>query len=160
MEAILSVKIRIRHVELAEKIFWVVSRSYEDGDAQSFADYGEGKYICFTARRFFFNLCDVLQGNIAKWHKKVGDTIKPGDVLCAIETDKATIDYEMQDEGYVAKLLHPDGTKDLPLGTVLAIVVDDEDDIAAFADYTDDGGAAATPAAASTPEPAAAATSA
>lgn len=50
----------------------------------------------------------------------------------------------MQDEGYVAKLLYPEGSKDVPLGKVLAIIVDDPDDIAAFADYTgeDDGGAA------------------
>ena len=66
---------------------------------------------------------------------KVGDKIAPGDVLCSIETDKATIDYEMQDEGYVAKIFFPEGTKDIALGVSLAILVDDEDDIAAFADY-------------------------
>lgn len=76
---------------------------------------------------------------------QVGDKIGPGDVLCSIETDKATIDYEMQDEGYVAKLLYDAGTKDIPLGKVLAILVDDEGDIPAFADFKDDG-AAATPA--------------
>lgn len=61
----------------------------------------------------------------------------------------------MQDEGYVAKLLYDAGTKDIPLGKVLAILVDDKDDIAAFADFKDDG-AAATPApaqAAAAPEP-------
>ena len=56
-------------------------------------------------------------------------------MLCAIETDKATMDYEMQEEGFVAKLLYPDGAKDIPLGTPLAIMVEDEEDIAAFADY-------------------------
>ena len=82
-------------------------------------------------------------------------------MLCSIETDKATIDYEMQDEGYVAKLLYEGGTKDIPLGKVLAILVDDKDDIAAFKDFTDDG-AGAAPAAPAAPaqatsEPAAAA---
>lgn len=72
--------------------------------------------------------------------------------MCSIETDKATVDYEMQDEGYVAKLLYEAGTKDIPLGKVLAIIVDDADDIPAFADYSP--GDAPTPSpAASTPAP-------
>ena len=63
----------------------------------------------------------------------------------------------MQDEGYVAKLLYEAGTKDIPLGKLLAILVDDKDDIAAFADFSDDGAAAAPEAApaASAPTPAA-----
>jgi pyruvate dehydrogenase E2 component (dihydrolipoamide acetyltransferase) len=87
------------------------------------------------------------KGNLGAWNKKVGDAIAPGDVLCSIETDKATIDYEMQDEGYIAKLLYPEGAKDIPLGSAMAIVVDNEEDIAKFADYTvGDVAAAATPA--------------
>jgi len=71
----------------------------------------------------------------------------------------------MQDEGYVAKLLYEAGTKDIPLGKLLAILVEDKDDIAAFADFADDGAAAApeaapavsapTPAAPAAPTPAA-----
>ena len=80
----------------------------------------------------------TLQGNIGAWNVKVGDKIGPGDVLCSIETDKATIDFEMQDEGYVAKLLYEEGTKDIPLGKLLAILVDDEGDIGAFNDFKDD----------------------
>jgi len=86
------------------------------------------------------------KGNLGSWNKKVGDTIAPGDVLCSIETDKATIDYEMQDEGYIAKLLYPEGAKDIPLGSAMAIVVDNEEDIAKFADYTVADLGAATPA--------------
>jgi len=102
------------------------------------------------------------KGNLGAWNKQVGDTIAPGDVLCSIETDKATIDYEMQDEGYIAKLLYPAGAKDIPLGSAMAIVVDNEEDIAKFADYTaEDLGSAATPApakaAAAEPTPAPAA---
>lgn len=74
-------------------------------------------------------------------------------MLCSIETDKATIDFEMQDEGYVAKLLYEAGTKDIPLGKVLAILVDEEGDVAAFADYKADDAGAAPQAAAPTPEP-------
>jgi len=86
------------------------------------------------------NLSPTMEkGNIGTWSKAVGDTIAPGDVLCSIETDKATVDFEMQDEGYVAKLLFPEGSKDVPLGVVLAIIVENEEDIAAFADWKDDG---------------------
>lgn len=95
------------------------------------------------------NLSPTMEkGNIGAWHKAVGDSIAPGDVLCSIETDKATVDYEMQDEGFVAKLLYEAGAKDIPLGKVLAIIVDDADDIAAFANYTapDEAPAASTPA--------------
>lgn len=99
------------------------------------------------------------KGNLGAWNKKVGDTIAPGDVLCSIETDKATIDYEMQDEGFIAKLLYPEGAKDIPLGSAMAIVVDNEEDIAKFADYTA-ADIAATPApakaVAAAPTPAAA----
>jgi pyruvate dehydrogenase E2 component (dihydrolipoamide acetyltransferase) len=48
--------------------------------------------------------------------KKEGDQIKPGDILASIETDKATVDFEMQEEGYIAKLLYPEGEKDVKLG--------------------------------------------
>lgn len=77
------------------------------------------------------NLSPTMEkGNIGEWYKKVGDQIQPGDVLCSIETDKATVDYEMQEEGYIAKLLFEEGTKDIPLGKILAILVEDEGDIA------------------------------
>ena len=79
--------------------------------------------------------------------KKVGDRVDPGDVLAAIETDKATVDFEMQEEGYVAKLLFDEGAKDVILGTPVAILVEDEADIAAFANY-DGSSAASTPSAA------------
>ena len=68
-------------------------------------------------------------------------------MLAAIETDKATVDFEMQEEGYVAKLLFDEGAKDVPLGTPVAILVEEEGDVAAFADYSP-GAAAATPSAA------------
>jgi pyruvate dehydrogenase E2 component (dihydrolipoamide acetyltransferase) len=76
------------------------------------------------------------KGNIAKWLKKEGDSIKPGDILAQIETDKATVDFEMQEEGFIAKLLYPEGAKDVKLGQVVAIVVDSKDDIAKFKDYS------------------------
>ena len=80
--------------------------------------------------------------------KKEGDSIKPGDILAQIETDKATVDFEMQEEGYIAKLLFPEGAKDVKLGTVVAIVVDSLDDVAKFKDFSGgDAPKAAAPAA-------------
>jgi pyruvate dehydrogenase E2 component (dihydrolipoamide acetyltransferase) len=53
-----------------------------------------------------------------KWAVKEGDKVNPGDVICDIETDKASVGFEVQEEGYIAKLLVPAGTKDIKLGTV------------------------------------------
>ena len=63
--------------------------------------------------------------------------------MCSIETDKATVDFEMQEEGYVAAMLFEAGTKDIPLGKVLAILVEEEEDVAAFKDYKGEEGGAA-----------------
>src|SRR5687768_7112574 len=57
-------------------------------------------------------------GNIGAWQKKPGDTIAPGEVLVEIETDKAQMDFEFQEEGVIAKLLKEPGEKDVPVGTV------------------------------------------
>ena len=105
------------------------------------------------------NLSPTMEkGNIQKWSKQVGDEVQPGDVLAAIETDKAVVDFEMQEEGFVAKLMYPEGAKDVELGKTVAILVENKEDIAAFANYTDDAAPAQaqpaaqeTQAAASTP---------
>ena len=105
------------------------------------------------------NLSPTMEkGNIKSWNKKEGDEIAPGDVLAAIETDKAVVDFEMQEEGYIAKILFEAGAKDVPLGAPVAILVDNKEDVAAFANYSP-GSAPAEPApqAAATPSPAAAA---
>lgn len=96
------------------------------------------------------NLSPTMEkGNIQSWGKKVGDEVAPGDVLAAIETDKAVVDFEMQEEGFIAKLMYPEGAKDVELGKTVAILVENKEDIAAFADYTEDAAAAqAQPAAA------------
>ncbi|CAL9007667.1 unnamed protein product [Prunus brigantina] len=72
----------------------------------------------------------MSQGNIAKWKKKEGDKIEAGDILCEIETDKATVEFESLEEGFLAKILIPEGSKDVPVGQPIAItVVEDADDI-------------------------------
>ncbi|KAF5666359.1 dihydrolipoamide acetyltransferase component pyruvate dehydrogenase complex [Fusarium heterosporum] len=106
-------------------------------------------------------------GNIGGWQKKPGDTIAPGDVLVEIETDKAQMDFEFQEEGVIAKILKEAGEKDVPVGSPIAVLVEEGTDIAAFEKFSieDAGGDAAKPAApkeeksesksesASTPEP-------
>ena len=58
-------------------------------------------------------------GTLAKWLVKVGDTVKSGDVLAEIETDKATMEVESIDEGTVTELLTPEGTEGVPVGQVI-----------------------------------------
>lgn len=60
----------------------------------------------------------MQQGNIAKWTKKEGDALAAGDIIAQIETDKATMDWELTDGGYLAKILIPEGSKDIPVGKV------------------------------------------
>jgi len=57
-------------------------------------------------------------GNIGTWQKKAGDTLAPGDVLVEIETDKAQMDFEFQEEGILAKVLKDSGEKDIAVGNV------------------------------------------
>jgi pyruvate dehydrogenase E2 component (dihydrolipoamide acetyltransferase) len=57
-------------------------------------------------------------GNIGAWQKKPGDSIAPGDVLVEIETDKAQMDFEFQEEGVIAKILKESGEKDVAIGSV------------------------------------------
>ncbi|KAL1199851.1 Dihydrolipoyllysine-residue acetyltransferase component 1 of pyruvate dehydrogenase complex [Cardamine amara subsp. amara] len=71
----------------------------------------------------------MSHGNVAKWMKKEGDKIEVGDVLCEIETDKATVEFESQEEGYLAKILVTEGSKDIPVNEPIAIMVEEEDDI-------------------------------
>lgn len=85
----------------------------------------------------------MSEGNVAKWKKKEGDKVSAGDVLCEIETDKAIVDMESMEDGYLAKIIHGDGAKEIKIGEVIAIMVEDEDDIAKFKDYTPSGQGAA-----------------
>lgn len=57
-------------------------------------------------------------GNIGAWQKKPGDSLAPGDVLVEIETDKAQMDFEFQEEGTLAKILKETGDKDVAVGSV------------------------------------------
>lgn len=77
----------------------------------------------------------MKKGNIMKWIKKEGDALEAGDVIAEVETDKATVGFEVQDPGFLAKILVPEGTKDVPLGALVAITVSKKADVAAFANF-------------------------
>ena len=87
------------------------------------------------------------KGNLAKWLKKEGDAVKSGDVIAEIETDKATLEVEAVDEGTLAKILVPEGTADVPVNQVIAVLAGDGEDVKAAA-----SGARSAPAAAPKPE--------
>jgi len=74
-------------------------------------------------------------GTIVSWQKKEGDQISEGDLLCEIETDKATMGFETPEEGYLAKIFVPEGAKDVPIGKLLCIIVPNKESVAAFANY-------------------------
>ena len=71
------------------------------------------------------------QGKLAKWLKKEGDKVKPGDVLAEIETDKATMEVEAIDEGVLAKILVSDGTDNVAVNTPIAILAGEGEDVSA-----------------------------
>src|SRR6202050_5078212 len=88
------------------------------------------------------------KGNLSKWLKKEGDTVKSGDVIAEIETDKATMEVEAVDEGTLGKILVPEGTNDVAVNTPIAMILADGEDAAALKDGK---GAAPKP---PTPQPA------
>jgi pyruvate dehydrogenase E2 component (dihydrolipoamide acetyltransferase) len=94
------------------------------------------------------------KGNLAKWLKKEGDKVKSGDVIAEIETDKATMEVEAVDEGTIAKILVPEGTQDVPVNDIIAVLAGDGEDVKAAGAGA---GAAPAPKPAEAPKPAAAA---
>ncbi|KAE8451766.1 Component of pyruvate dehydrogenase complex, mitochondrial [Mollisiaceae sp. DMI_Dod_QoI] len=89
----------------------------------------------------------MTAGNIGTWQKKPGDSIVPGDVLVEIETDKAQMDFEFQEEGVLAKILKESGEKDVAVGNPIAIMIEEGGDPSAFESFTlEDAGGEKTPA--------------
>ncbi len=68
------------------------------------------------------------KGNLARWFKKEGDKIKSGDVIAEIETDKATMEYEAVDEGTLTKIVVPEGTQDVAVNAVIAVLTAEGED--------------------------------
>ena len=91
-------------------------------------------------------------GTISKWNVSPGSTFSAGDSLAVIETDKASMDFEAQDDGVVARILVQEGSGELNVGTPIMVTVEEEGDVAAFENFVVDEASSAAPAA----EPAAA----
>ena len=91
------------------------------------------------------------KGNLARWLKKEGDKIKSGDIIAEIETDKATMEYEAVDEGTLAKIVVPEGTQDVAVNAVIAVLAGEGEDVKAAAAGAKAASAPAKPAAKAAP---------
>jgi pyruvate dehydrogenase E2 component (dihydrolipoyllysine-residue acetyltransferase) len=100
------------------------------------------------------------KGNLAKWLKQEGDTVKSGDVIAEIETDKATMEVEAVDEGVLAKILVPEGTQDIPVNQPIAVIAAEGEDVKAAAAGAAGAARSAAPPAPGPAAPAAAAAAA
>lgn len=78
----------------------------------------------------------MTHGNLAKWTKAEGDTVSAGDVLCEIETDKATMEVEAVDEGVLGKILVPGGTEGVAVNAVIALLLEEGEDAKALDGFT------------------------
>jgi pyruvate dehydrogenase E2 component (dihydrolipoamide acetyltransferase) len=83
------------------------------------------------------------KGNLAKWLKKEGDKVKAGDVIAEIETDKATMEYESIDDGVLAKIVVPEGTQDVSVNQLIAVLAQEGEDPKAAAAAAGKGAAPA-----------------
>jgi len=94
------------------------------------------------------------EGTLAKWLVKEGDEISAGDIMAEIETDKATMEFEAVDEGILAKIVVPDGTDEVPVGAVIALLAEEGEDASAVeAAPASEVSPAPVPVAAAEPEP-------
>lgn len=88
----------------------------------------------------------MAEGNLVKWHKNQGDTIKAGDLLAEIETDKATMEVEAVDEGRLARILIPAGSENVAVNALIGVLLEDGEDEAGLDAFIAEFGAAPTPA--------------
>ena len=105
----------------------------------------------------------MTEGNVASWLKNEGDPVQAGDILCEIETDKATMEVEATDEGTLGRIVVPAGTEGVAVNAVIGLILEEGEDASALASAEAAASAAATPAAAPAEpaaEPAAAASAA
>ncbi len=91
----------------------------------------------------------MTDGKLAKWHKKEGDAVESGDVIAEIETDKATMEIEAVEEGVLGKILVAEGTEEVPVNQVIALLLEDGEDVSALEGALE--GAAEAPAPAPAP---------
>ncbi|MCC8399519.1 MAG: pyruvate dehydrogenase complex dihydrolipoamide acetyltransferase [Rickettsia endosymbiont of Platyusa sonomae] len=89
----------------------------------------------------------MTEGNIAKWLKKDGDKVAPGDVIAEIETDKATMEVEAVEEGILAKIIVPQGTENVAVNSLIAVLLEEGEDISLLDNFISNIDNAAKPSA-------------
>eukprot|EP01036_Dinobryon_divergens_P008035 gene8035-10726_t len=122
----------------AETAYIEIISARPKGRAPSYPEPGiAGPFIFGTAP-----MTDILmpalsptmeEGVLAKWHVKVGDVVKAGDVIAEIETDKATMEFEAIDEGVIGELMVAEGTEGVKVGTVIATITGEGEEVAPVA---------------------------
>lgn len=129
------------------------TKQYSLGYLQLARLYSSGKFPPHTVINMPALSPTMTQGNIGSWSKSVGDELHAGEAIAEIETDKASMDFEFQEDGYLAKILLGDGTKDVPVGKPIAVYVEEAEDVQAFESFTaEDAGDAGAEAKAPEPE--------
>merc|ERR1711916_57334 len=76
------------------------------------------------------------EGNLASWEVSEGDEVEAGDVLALIQTDKAQLEFESPEDGFIARLFRESGEENIKVGELIAVIAEEEDDMAAFKDLT------------------------
>merc|ERR1740139_663600 len=93
-------------------------------------------------------------GILSEWYVEEGAGFSAGEALAKIETDKASIDYEAQDDGFIAKILmDADSGKDIEVGIPIMVTVEEAEEVAAFSDFVAENSAAPPTEPAAEPEP-------
>ena len=78
----------------------------------------------------------MTEGTVAKWLVKEGDSVSAGDILAEIETDKATMELETDEDGVIGKIMVPDGSEGIAVGTVIAVILEDGEDVSSIGEVT------------------------
>lgn len=87
----------------------------------------------------------MTEGNIAKWLKKEGDKVSPGDVIAEIETDKATMEVESIEEGVLVRIIVPQGTDNVAVNSLIAVLLEEGEDISVLDNFITDNKIAKSP---------------
>lgn len=109
--------------------------------------YSSGKFPPHTVINMPALSPTMTQGGIVSWAKSVGDELSPGEPIAEIETDKASMDFEFQEDGYLAKILVDAGASDIPVGKPIAVYVEESADVSAFESFTAEDASGSAPAA-------------
>lgn len=148
-------------MEATAEVLRRLSGSLQGIAAGSIAYHGDWHYNQLAEERRFrtLKLLSVYVLLLLSYYEtlsETGDKLNEGDLLAEIETDKATMGFETPEEGFLAKIIIPAGTKNVGIGQLVCIIVAEEGSVAAFKDFKDSGSSAAAAPTPAAPAPAAA----